>query len=352
MARTVDAEKLSDLDIFLLHDNFIRHIISSPNPPPKAAPSLLDSMDDLVRNTKRRKFNNLLLYSNNFIEEEVKEIKEDDTCKRNCFSACSMFEPSIASNVYICKTSGRLHYCTHGSCDSLQTTSESRYCLITGTSYKLDIWVVLPTHNELCDFSNQERIYKTQASITKQLVHEQRVKDELNGCVVRKAPNPKHPKRAEAVVFEDIKSPPTPTIIAPTVVPVVKKRVNAPVNTESLSCVARKFICALIPTLSSDEAGRISALCVHYWSQIIKTKYYAKIRGRYKFLAHCAALIYKGMQGMKMGNTFIVKREPSLYLLLPSSKNIERFGVKKNAYTTSSRHMKESLRELFLATQT
>jgi len=344
-------ERLSELDMLLLHEQFFK---------------------DWCRN-------------------KTKPILNSCRNAGKCTNECSFFNLSLAPDVFICKTTGRLHHCTSASCQSIQFTKEHRVCTITGYMYELEM--TLPMTHDYVEFNysnidkdkgNSKKMIKQRALLqpktVDKLIEEVKIQqdftvdellDELRlmsgleikeedkqlivktettiaikeetslmiiepETVIKKALRPKHPKRL----------PVTDLMIMKT-----QKKVFTPptkkLKKEKLICVASAFLLTLIPTLPASEAHRIGHICLYLWTQVITTDYYIQVKGRYRYLPHVAAVLWNAIDGVRLSdNRFIVEPEPVLRALLPKAKDIEMYGVKARDYTKTCRYFHEIIREL------
>lgn len=147
-------ERLSELDILLLHEVFLEHWLRkneqdiqrarTENKKEEQAEMKLDN-----KQKKQRDFAKLLVYGDLHDEAAYYEQSTSNcTVTNTCTHKCLLFQPSIAKNVFICISRGAIHHCTAASCDSLCVTHESRYCLITGLSYSLECSTEITRKNE------------------------------------------------------------------------------------------------------------------------------------------------------------------------------------------------------------
>ena len=326
----------------------------------------------------------LLLIHEQFLIDWMKsknKINPHDEMRHICTNECDMFTTPIAENVYVCRSSNRIHYCTSASCDSIIFEQENRACSITGMAYDLESFIDTNTlkqiergetvkvfvdkitvvnHSEkklaklaLIEEANmmllltnmlQPPLLLTEGKECTEIACLQESRMILIGAqptqlIVqpqKKIVRPKHPKRMVSTELTLMRV----TGLNRRKIP--KKRMNK----EKLLCTAIHFIGKLLPSLIISESHRIASTIVYLWVKILETDYYCSVKGRYRFGTHIAVVLYNALDGIRgAGGCFILKPELELYKMLPASKQLKHYGIKPSTYTKCCRYLHEITRE-------
>jgi len=124
-------------------------------------------------------------------------------------------------------------------------------------------------------------------------------------------------------------------------------RGRKPPSFEQLQCTALNFVNKIVPGVGAADRTRLSHTCAHVYRRITETRYYKEIQSRYKYTAHCIALLYHSQEGIISAGGYKLPRERCLQGMLPHPKKMEkRFGIKPSAYTKARAYFLESFREL------
>jgi hypothetical protein len=353
-------EAPSETDLLLIHAEFVVHIMKAGHSP-KISPVQAVSTS---RRQQQRERELLMMYPMHHLSTQIQESAQREEAAKSCAlsgvcsARCSFYTTEYAPDVFVCTRTGRMHHCTSASCDELEVHMENRVCRLTGYSFPLDTFIILPTHSDFVDFARRERIQgahteeaqpdvDTHPAVKDTMQVDDTMKKEADAMEpakrspkqkradqTRKKPvRPKHPQRPSAGAAAKHGG-------------IDNVKFNKLMKKDSLICDARNFICKLVAGIESDEAQRLAGICVTFWIKCINTKYFEGVQGRYKFKTHCAAVLYNCMEGIRVKDAWVLEREPGLYTRLPPSKKLKLFGLKPSAYTSACRFLHEMAREM------
>lgn len=350
-------EELNDIDLLLLFAEFMRFMRSpsrlrqqsSPSAPRQktTAPNDSDSFTPIPfpLNPQYQQFAR---------ERTNAKASEPERCDvtGECTADCEMFRSRLSRAVYICEHSGRLHYCTQHSCDSLEVSHSHRTCRITGSTYSLDTFCMAPDIDEFADRCHRQLIVDepdiddacgipdlsdlpitdpntdTKAASKKRKATDS--DDEGERPLVKKT---KHKKASLWTLSRGL--------------PLLSQSSSADSkrSAESLFSDARTFLLTLAPHLENTQLlVDVANAAVGFWKQASLTHTFHHIKGRYRFHNHMAAFVFNCVDGIGSDGAFLVP--PITGLKLPSPKRLPQIGVKAAAYTRTCRFLHLIAREI------
>jgi hypothetical protein len=366
------SEELSEADLLILHEEFLRQMTATANQQKQIQQqqqrkqALIPKLKPLTPKA-RQEIDLLMPFPSAYYPAAAanEDVLQKVGCEAGeCDNECEFYKSVIAENIFICIQSGRLHHCTSASCNALVTTSEHRVCSLTGFTYKLDTYIMMPGYDEYADFSRRETCldeYQIEQALDDQntsereaqIAHERKELELNTDTVVNVNDNDNDNEDVESNTNNNNNKrkqsdSTTSNNKRQRIVKSKKKKIKTTISrpkktvqSEVLFCEARTFILKLMPLLSKPDLHKLSSLCVSIWTQFVHTKYYNEIKGKYKYKNHIAALLYNALDGIQVGGIFIVKPEPGLYNQLPPSKSLKLFNIKPSAYTQTCRYLHE-----------
>lgn len=229
-----------------------------------------------------------------------------------CGGGCRWFEHH---NIYICRQTGNIHFCGE-TCDRLVETHEHNVCALTGRAYAL----------EVC--------YENAVAWKR---------DSLNRV------------RAPA---DAVKAPRTRT--AKTVNSSNYTRGSDWANTmQRLSTDAHNFVTRLMQAVVLPDGRKLSDLVdttyvtkyiLSLWTQIINTELYRqKHSHKYKFVYHCAVIVYNMIDGVEIpvGNT-VIPVHPAIKRHIPPVKKLPpQLKIEQSAFTANGKIFQQFLSHIY-----
>lgn len=222
---------------------------------------------------------------------------------------CHWFE---YQNIYICRHTGNIHFCGD-MCDRLVETHEHNVCSLTGRAYPL----------ELC--------------------HENAIawkRDSLNRV-------------------HNVDAPPR-TRVAKTVNTTNYTRGSDWANTmHRLSLDAHNFVTRLLQAVDLPEGRKLAELVdttyvtqyiLSLWIQIINTELYRqKHSHKYKFVYHCAVVVYNMIDGVEIpvGNTVIPVHDAIRRYIPPVKKLPPQLKIEQSAFTANGKIFQQFLSHIY-----
>jgi len=325
-------------------------------------------------------------------DEQEKRRQRSGDCSgvSHCTGFCDVYRSTWCEDVFICKRSGRIHYCTSSSCDALIYNNEERVCSITGHHYALDEFNSGPTTEEFADICRRENRHYDPDQLEQLLEEYQRdiVREmQQNAVSIEEEPfalctapaganvylpassssssssslDDEHKRRKSAArqrkkqrqrrvfaetnallsrVGADGQSAPSqsPPLQPPTTY--TRKKQKKRKSTQALICQAQHLIQGVVVEIGENDLTRLAIMCVMLWGRITQTRLYDEVKARYLFQNHVIATLYNAVQGIRVEGVEFIRAEPLLEHRLPPAKTVLRaFNIEPYVHTRSCCHL-------------
>ena len=203
-----------------------------------------------------------------------------------CQPGCSFYCRS-GSDLYVCKRSGNLHYCTDEHCKHCELLPDSRVCVLTARVFPL----------ELRDYEDSDRLSKGNLE-----------KGNPMGITDQPTPpvKPVNTRKRKLQPVFHLHSNSTESI----------EVIIHNIKTESIKTIQTIFAASRDQT--QHKYAEWADLCQILWMRIQETEHYKQSINKYKLKNHVVAVI----KNMTTGFRDIVLHDELVYKHLPSSKLI------------------------------